>query len=182
MYTISRLAGKFNLSRSTLLYYESIGLLDSSARTPGNYRLYSQAAARRLEKICLYRSAGLKLQDIKKVLEAKEHQIHRALEGRLLELNQEIMRLREQQRVIIALLKNPPDLSKVGVMNKKTWSNILAASGFSEADMRNWHVEFERRDPEKHQEFLEFLCIPPQEIAKIRSWSEIKGQRKKTPA
>jgi len=39
-YPDSQLAGRFGLSRSTLLYYDSIGLLSPSERTASNYRLY----------------------------------------------------------------------------------------------------------------------------------------------
>jgi hypothetical protein len=41
MLTIGRLAERFGLSRSTLLYYDSIELLSPSARSDANYRLYS---------------------------------------------------------------------------------------------------------------------------------------------
>ncbi len=47
----------------------------------------------------------------------------------------------------------------------------LKASGLTEADMRRWHVEFERAAPEDHQQFLEFLHIPEGEIRTIRDWS-----------
>jgi len=47
----------------------------------------------------------------------------------------------------------------------------MKASGFSEADMRKWHAEFERSAPEEHQEFLAFLHIPEKEIRSIREWS-----------
>ena len=39
--TITRLAKQFKLSRSTLLYYDRIGLLRPSGRSPSNYRLYT---------------------------------------------------------------------------------------------------------------------------------------------
>ena len=42
---------------------------------------------------------------------------------------------------------------------------------FSEDDMRRWHMEFEKSAPSEHQEFLEFLHIPSDEITKIRDWS-----------
>jgi hypothetical protein len=54
---------------------------------------------------------------------------------------------------------------------KEKWVSIMKAAGFDEADMRRWHVEFERSAPDEHQEFLEFLHIPKEEIASIREWS-----------
>ncbi len=41
--TVSMLARRCGLSRSTLLYYESIGLLRRPPRTTGNYRAYGDA-------------------------------------------------------------------------------------------------------------------------------------------
>ena len=37
--------------------------------------------------------------------------------------------------------------------------------------MSRWHVEFERLSPEAHQDFLEFLGLEDDEIARIRGWS-----------
>jgi hypothetical protein len=58
---------------------------------------------------------------------------------------------------------------------KEKWVSIMNAAGFEEADMHRWHVEFERSAPDEHQEFLEFLHIPKEEIASIREWSRDEG-------
>jgi len=52
MYTIRKLCERSGLSRTALLYYESIGLLEAEGRSESNYRLYSDVSAERLEKIC----------------------------------------------------------------------------------------------------------------------------------
>ena len=39
----------------------------------------------------------------------------------------------------------------------------------SEEDRHRWHADFERQAPEKHQRFLEFLCLPDAEMAAIRA-------------
>ena len=176
MYTVGRLAREFGLSRSTLLYYDSIGLLRPSHRAKGDYRRYGPEDAKRLGQICLYRRAGLSLGDIARVLDSPAGGLAAALEQRLDQLNQDIARLREQQRFIIAILRNPALEKRVGVMNRRTWVELLAASGFSEADMKRWHAEFERLAPDKHQDFLEFLCIPAEEVALIRAWSGQAGR------
>lgn len=171
MYTIGRLAKKFGLSRSTLLYYDSIGLLKPSSRSEGSYRQYSEKDARRLDQICMYRRAGLALKDIARVLDSPEHSLVSVLERRLDDLNQDITRLREQQRFILGLLQNRTLFDRIGVMNVQTWTSLLHACGFSQEDMLRRHVEFERQAPEKHRQFLEFLCIPDSEISVIRSWA-----------
>ena len=56
--TVTRLAKSCNLSRSTVLYYESIGLLTRPRRSEGNYRVYTPKDVERLRQICSYRDAG----------------------------------------------------------------------------------------------------------------------------
>jgi DNA-binding transcriptional MerR regulator len=170
-YTIGKLASRFNLSRSTLLYYDSVGLLKPSSRAENRYRRYSEDDAQKLEQICRFRQAGLSLDEIKKVLESPEDNLTQVLEKRLDELNDEIKRLRDQQRFILSILKSSHLYRHIKVMNVETWKSLLAASGFTEEDMHRWHIEFERLAPEKHREFLEFLCIPEEQIESIRSWA-----------
>jgi MerR family transcriptional regulator, thiopeptide resistance regulator len=47
----------------------------------------------------------------------------------------------------------------------------MSAAGLSKQDMHNWHIQFEKMEPEAHQEFLESLGIQAAEINKIREWS-----------
>jgi hypothetical protein len=61
------------------------------------------------------------------------------------------------------------------MVTKEKWTAIMKAAGFSEDDMRRWHEEFEKGAPNEHQEFLEFLHIPPDELGQIRAWS--RGER-----
>ena len=171
MLTVSKLARRFGLSRSTLLYYESVGLLQASARTAGNYRRYDAREVARLEMICVYRNAGLKLEDIRSILDQPSSAIHSVLARRLRELDAEIQTLRGHQRAIFQLLNNRKLPRRNQVITKDKWVSIMKASGFSEDDMRRWHAEFERLAPAEHQEFLEFLHIPKQEVQSIRDWS-----------
>jgi hypothetical protein len=57
------------------------------------------------------------------------------------------------------------------MIHKMRWVEIMQAAGFSEEDMHNWHFQFEKMEPEAHQEFLESLGIKPAEIVKIREYS-----------
>jgi hypothetical protein len=47
----------------------------------------------------------------------------------------------------------------------------MSGAGFSNEDMWRWHSEFEKSAPQEHQEFLEFLHIPADEITTIRERS-----------
>lgn len=167
--TVGRLARRFGLSRSTLLYYHRIGLLVPSRGGDGDYRRYSAKDARRLEAVVRYRAAGVPLADIRRILEGPETTLAEVLERRLEALNREIAELREQQRVIVGILGSPAARERIGVMSEKRWTELLAAAGFSDEDMWRWHVAFERSAPAEHREFLRFLCIPDARIERIVS-------------
>lgn len=171
MFTIGKLARKFGISRSTLLYYDSIGLLKPSDRTLANYRLYSDEDIKRMEMIQAYREAGLALSDISRLLDTEQESLTTVLEKRLQVINDEINRLRNQQQVIVRLLKNSNLLKSTRTLTREQWVTILKSAGLSDSDMKKWHQEFERLAPEGHQDFLESLGIPEDEIALIRRWS-----------
>jgi DNA-binding transcriptional MerR regulator len=170
MLTVTKLARRCGLSRSTLLYYESIGLMRPVARSAGNYRCYGESDVMRLRQICYYRDAGLKLEDVRAILDHRQTDVSRVLERRLAELNGEIATLRKHQQSILKLLQNRT-LRRTKVITKQKWVEIMSASGFSPEQMHRWHREFEKSAPAEHQEFLEFLHIPASEINSIRQWS-----------
>jgi SAM-dependent methyltransferase len=60
-------------------------------------------------------------------------------------------------------------LTDCPVLDKARWVSLLSAAGFSEDDMRRWHVQFERTAPDKHDEFLRRLSIPEREVSAIRA-------------
>ena|SRR5437899_214895 len=170
MLSVSQIAKRFGLSRTTILYYESCGLLKPTHRTRANYRLYGEKEARALERICLYRSVGLSVSSIRAMLANPETDVAALLRRRLQELDSDINRLREHQRVILRLLQSKNILRRKK-MTKDKWVSIMKAAGFSEDDMHRWHREFEKAAPEDHNEFLNFLHIPTAEIKSIRDWS-----------
>jgi len=176
MMTISRLARQFSLSRSTLLYYDRIGLLRPSGRSPSNYRLYTEADRKRLGAICRYRQIGLSLHTIGRILNASREGAGTALEQRLKDIEDQIEVLRRQQVVIRRLLgkASPADMTR-GLTREK-WTTLLRASGMTDEDMLQWHVEFERLFPDDHHAFLESLGITSKDIDAIRTFSQ-KGNR-----
>ena len=171
MLTVSKLADSCGLSRSTVLYYESIGLLRASSRSGANYRRYSDADAARLRQICVYRDAGLKLDDIRVLLDRPGSDPSSLLERRLVEINDEIERLRDHQRAILKLLRTNDSLWREKDMTKDKSVAIMNAAGFNEDDIRRCHHQFDKAEPAEHQQFLEYLHIPAADITKIREWS-----------
>ena len=169
MLTIGRLAKRFGLTRSTLLYYDRIGLLSPTGRTSSNYRVYSNDDADRLGRIVNLRQAGVSLDAIRKILETDAVGLTMVLEGRLEMINEDMSTLRNLQRLIADLLHDESVLNLTGRINKDDWITMLNASGLSESDMDQWHAQFERFNPSAHQEFLKSLGIEEKEIKQIRA-------------
>ncbi len=169
MLSISALARQFGLARSTLLHYDHLGLLRPAVRSAAGYRRYGADQAERLHWICTYRRAGLSLDAIARILDAPASSAGKALEKRLKELDQEMEKLQDQQKVVAGLLQRPELLARKALLDKATWVELLRASGLSDEAMDRWHEEFERADPGKHQRFLEALGLSDEEIVSIRT-------------
>jgi len=175
MLTISQVARRFGLSRSTLLYYDRIGLLSPSVRTESNYRLYSQADLERMEIIATYRESGVPLADVALILSSKGAKLAPVLTARLASLRDEIRKLRNQERALIDLLENRALHPTERPLDKARWIAILRAAGMNDDDMERWHIEFERLCAAGHQDFLESLGLDRDEVTRIRQWSSSKS-------
>ena len=132
--TISHLARKHGLSRSTLLYYDRIGLLRPVGRLGNSYRHYTAADDKRLGQICLYRRTGLPLAEIGRLLERPRRDLAGALERQLHDLLAQIEAMRNRQRLIVELLKDRRLLEQVRPMTKEKWVRLLRTSGFTDKD------------------------------------------------
>lgn len=173
MYRIAELARHFGLSRSTLLYYDQIGLLTPSKRSAAGYRLYSSEDRDRLAAIYNFRQAGLTIEDILRVLSMKEDANRSVLQERMRKLGDEIRILQTQQHLLAKMLR-VQSLGELPVtVDKQAWVEMLRAAGMDEAAMRRWHIEFERRAPEAHHQFLLTLGIPEDEVLFIRKRSAV---------
>lgn len=171
-YTIKDLCEQFGLSRSTLLYYDSIGLLKPAKRTEANYRKYTENDVKRLERICMYRQTGLPLMTIKQVLKAGDSEIRDALEEKYKELSNQIRFIRLQQEMLFNMLQNEELLKQNGLMDKEAFTQLLHQIGLSEDNMERLHTELERRFPEWHRRFLEMLSLDEAEVKEIRARSK----------
>lgn len=172
--TVSALARKFGLARSTLLHYHRIHLFKPSGRSAGGYRLYGAEAVARLARIRELRQAGLGLHTIRRVLDAQTP-LTEVLEEQIGVLNRQVSQLRVQQRVVLSLLELSSRKSgarqPARTLSKDTWTEMFRAIGMSDDEMRQWHANFEKNMPEAHADFLHSLGLDAQEIQRIRAWS-----------
>jgi len=171
MLRIGALARECGLSRSTLLYYDRIGLLRPGGRSEAGYRLYTPADRQRLQSICSYRAAGLALDEIGRLLDQPEEPDGALLQQRLQAIGEQIRALQLQQKLLAGMLRSIHGGEVPQAVDKATWVAMLRAAGMDDAGMERWHQAFEARAPEAHQEFLERLGISAAEIRRIRAWS-----------
>lgn len=88
MQTVNEVSKQTGVSVRTLHYYDAIDLLKPAKITKAGYRLYDDAALRRLQSILLFRELEFSLKDIKKILDSPDFDLKEALSQqiRLLEL------------------------------------------------------------------------------------------------
>ncbi|WP_135081194.1 MerR family transcriptional regulator [Terasakiella sp. SH-1] len=170
MKTISQFARQFGLSRSTLLYYERIDLLKPASLNAKGYRLYGDEQIRQMEKISLYRQAGLSLEAIQSLLkDDQQSQLRDCIETQLATLNKQIAALYAQQKVLLGLLdaKKRQELRTCHV-NVAQWVAMLEEIGIDANGQDQWHQVFERDAPQAHEQFLYSLGLDETEVQSIR--------------
>jgi DNA-binding transcriptional MerR regulator len=171
MYRITQLARQYGLSRSTLLYYDRIGLLSPSGRSDAGYRLYAPADRDRLATICSFRQAGLGIEDISAILSESGDTTAEVLKQRLVSVGEEIHALQTKQRLLAGMLRLQGQGGPIGAVDKEMFVGLLRAAGMDDDAMRQLHIEFERRAPEAHHAFLLSLGISEQEAQVIQQMS-----------
>ncbi len=166
MYTISELGEMHGLSRSTLLYYDTQGLLSASSRTAAGYRLYSEEDGKRLKAIRELRDLGVPVLRIRKYLSEPRKGPTSILLRRILDINDQIGVLRDQQQAILALVEAEGLLRGIRTRWKKR-AELVREVGITEKNYRQVHRSFEKASPVSHRRFLGHLGFSPRQIADL---------------
>jgi DNA-binding transcriptional MerR regulator len=109
--TISAQAAALGLSADALRYYERLGLVPPPPRTAAGYRLYGAEAAERLSFISGAKRMGLRLADIKELLDIRDRgqcpcgHTKDLVERRLAEVDAEIRQLSAVRVQLLTLKK-----------------------------------------------------------------------------
>lgn len=118
---IGGLADRTGLSRDTIRYYESTGILPSVDRTPSGYRLYGPDDVERISFVRQAQALGLTLGEIAEILEIVDEgsepcgHVRGLLSTRLEETRERIRRLRGlESRLMTALRRVPVEASTTG--------------------------------------------------------------------
>lgn len=154
MISISKLARRFGLSRTTLLYFDRIGLLHPTGRSEAGYRIYGEGEIECLQMIYSYRNVGLKLREIKLLLARPHAPDEDILPARFAQLNQEVIQLRTQQRAILGFMRSLGSSETIRSIDKEVWIATLRSCGLDDDDMSRWHDQFEHDAPDAHHSLL----------------------------
>ncbi|MGI8426241.1 MAG: MerR family DNA-binding protein [Actinomycetota bacterium] len=112
--TISKLAGELGVRTDTIRYYERIGLLPEPVRTPSNYRLYDEGAAERLRFIKSGQRLGLRLDEIRELLDIRDDGLcpcgHTSvlIRNRIAAVDEELTRLSELRSELGQMIERWP--------------------------------------------------------------------------
>jgi DNA-binding transcriptional MerR regulator len=132
--TISLLAQRFGVRADTLRYYDRLGLLRPTGRSSAGYRLYDETAVERLRFIRGAQRMGLRLSDVRELLEVRDRgqcpcgHTKVLVQRRLAEVNAEIRQLTAVRRQLVALKKRNEECIEA---SPREWacSNGMAKGG-----------------------------------------------------
>ena len=113
--TVAHVARRAGVSPHTVRYYDRVGLLKAASRTRAGYRDYSEDALERLRFIRDAQRLGLRLQDIRELLEIRDRgqcpcgHTRQLVEARLNLVRAEIRRLRDIESELERMIESQSD-------------------------------------------------------------------------
>lgn len=167
--SVGEISKMFGISRTTLLYYDKIGLLYPEARNASGYRLYSQADVERLKQIITLKNAGVPIKQISSLIATDETMVFGKLIKRLGELNMEIEQLKNNQKQIVNLLRKTLTVKYLRNSDSTTIDKIISYAEIDLDKKDQWHLEFEAQSPELHEYFLSVLGLSKAEIKALKN-------------
>ena len=136
LYTVGEVAERFSLTVRTLRHWEAQGLLAPTARSWSNYRLYSAEDCARVQRVVIYRATGMKLIDIKSLLDSGDTAVEHLKRQR----ERLVAHRRETDAMIEAL-----DILLEDAMNDKALTVDEIGTIMGEADFAAHQSEAEER-------------------------------------
>ena len=106
---VSGVARQAGVSPDAIRFYEREGLLPAASRSPSGYREYDDSAAHRIAFIKGAQAMGLKLAEIRELLEIQDRgacpcgHTRTLVERRISEIDAEVKRLRSLRRELAAM-------------------------------------------------------------------------------
>ena len=103
---ITDMTGKYDISARTLRYYEDMGLIASTRSEDYAYRLYDEAAVKRLEQILILRKLNVSIKDIQHIFSAPGSDVVLEVLGKKVsDIDDEIALLHELKGIVLEFIR-----------------------------------------------------------------------------
>ncbi len=103
---IREISVRYNVSARTLRYYEDMGLIESTRSDGYAYRLYDEAAIKRLEQILILRRLNISIKDIKRIFSAAGSEVVLdVLEKKVDNIDEEVSLLHELKKIVLEFIE-----------------------------------------------------------------------------
>lgn len=103
---IRDIALRYSISARTLRYYEDMGLIKSIRSDEYAYRLYDEAAVKRLEQILILRRLDISIKDIRRIFDtAGTEVVLEVLEKKARRIDEETSLLNELKKIILEFIE-----------------------------------------------------------------------------
>ncbi len=99
---IREISVRYHISARTLRYYEDMGLIESTRNDGYAYRLYDEAAIKRLEQILILRRLNISIKDIKRIFNTTGSEVVlEVLEKKVENIDEEVSLLHELREIVL---------------------------------------------------------------------------------
>ena len=97
---------KYDISARALKYYEDMGLIASTRSEDYAYRMYDEAAVKRLEQILILRKLNISIKDIQRIFTAPDSGVVlEVLENKVNIIDEDVSLLNELKSIVIAFIE-----------------------------------------------------------------------------
>lgn len=97
---------RYNISARTLRYYEDMGLIKSTRSDDYAYRLYDEAAIKRLEQILILRRLNISIRDIKRIFSTAGSEVVLDVLGKKVDnIDEEVSLLHELKKIVLEFIE-----------------------------------------------------------------------------
>ena len=102
---IKDVSNKYDISARTLRYYEDMGLISSTRSYDYAYRLYDEAAVKRLEQILILRKLNISIRDIQRIFAASGSDVVLEVLGKKVRnIDDEVALLHELKEIVLEFI------------------------------------------------------------------------------
>lgn len=135
---INEVAYKVGVTRKSIMYYESMGLLNPKRNSKNDYRYYDEEDIKRLRIIKFLRELNIPVIDIKRII-LKEIELSDALKDRIAKIDCEIKDIEKIKNMCIDINKNNYNIDNIKIDNYYKEMNILNKKGVTMRDVKTDH-------------------------------------------